>query len=93
VGRLFLTYAWVLTEMLHTLPYRARAFESIDWRVSIIGSQANDQWEMKIIGPNAFANALTGDLHLMCRGLRMQSRHERAMNVAVLGLEFYVIGS
>src|SRR2546425_6160045 len=37
--------------MLHTLPYRARAFESIDWRVSIIGSQANDQWEMKIIGP------------------------------------------
>jgi len=25
-----------------------------DWRVSIIGSQANDKWEMKIIGPNAF---------------------------------------
>ena len=25
-----------------------------DWRVSIIGSQANDQWEMKIAGPNAF---------------------------------------
>ena len=24
------------------------------WRVSIIGSQANDRWEMKIIGPNAF---------------------------------------
>ena len=23
-------------------------------RVSIIGSQANDRWEMKIIGPNAF---------------------------------------
>ncbi len=25
-----------------------------DWRVSIIGSQANDRWEMKIAGPNAF---------------------------------------
>jgi hypothetical protein len=25
-----------------------------DWRVSIIGSQANDRWEMKITGPNAF---------------------------------------
>ncbi len=23
-----------------------------DWRVSIIGSQANDRWEMKIFGPN-----------------------------------------
>ncbi len=25
-----------------------------DWRVVILGSQANDQWEMKITGPNAF---------------------------------------
>lgn len=25
-----------------------------DWRVSILGSQANDQWEMQIHGPNAF---------------------------------------
>jgi hypothetical protein len=25
-----------------------------DWRVSIEGSQANDRWEMKITGPNAF---------------------------------------
>src|SRR6266852_1607287 len=25
-----------------------------DWRVSIIGSQASDRWEMKITGPNAF---------------------------------------
>ena len=24
------------------------------WKVSIIGSQANDRWEMKINGPNAF---------------------------------------
>ena len=25
-----------------------------DWRVSIIGSQANDRWEMRITGPSAF---------------------------------------
>jgi hypothetical protein len=25
-----------------------------DWHVLIIGSQANDRWEMKIAGPNAF---------------------------------------
>jgi hypothetical protein len=25
-----------------------------DWRVSIIGSQANDRWEMRIVGPNGF---------------------------------------
>jgi hypothetical protein len=25
-----------------------------DWRVSIIGSQANDRWAMRITGPNAF---------------------------------------
>jgi hypothetical protein len=25
-----------------------------DWRVSIVGSQANDRWEMNITGPNAF---------------------------------------
>jgi hypothetical protein len=30
-----------------------------DWRVSIIGSQANDKWEMKIIGPNAFERSYT----------------------------------
>src|SRR6266852_2382942 len=23
-----------------------------DWRVSIMGSQANDRWELKIMGPN-----------------------------------------
>ncbi len=28
-------------------------------RVSIVGSQANDQWEMKIIGPNAFERSYT----------------------------------
>jgi hypothetical protein len=30
-----------------------------DWRVSIIGSQANDQWEIKIFGPNAFERSYT----------------------------------
>lgn len=25
-----------------------------DWRVLIIGSQANDRWEMRLAGPNAF---------------------------------------
>ena len=25
-----------------------------EWRVTIIGSQANDRWEMKITGPNGF---------------------------------------
>jgi hypothetical protein len=30
-----------------------------DWRVSIIGSQANDRWEMKIASPNAFERSYT----------------------------------
>jgi hypothetical protein len=30
-----------------------------DWRVVIIGSQANDCWEMKITGPNAFERSYT----------------------------------
>jgi hypothetical protein len=30
-----------------------------DWRVSIIGSQANDRWEMRIRGPNAFERSYT----------------------------------
>lgn len=30
-----------------------------DWRVSIVGSQANDRWEMKILGPNAFERSYT----------------------------------
>jgi hypothetical protein len=38
---------------------RALADRPGDWRVSIIGSQANDKWEMKIIGPNAFERSYT----------------------------------
>jgi len=30
-----------------------------DWLVSIVGSQANDRWEMKIAGPNAFERSYT----------------------------------
>jgi hypothetical protein len=30
-----------------------------EWRVLIIGSQANDRWEMKIMGPNAFERSYT----------------------------------
>jgi hypothetical protein len=30
-----------------------------DWRVSIVGSQANDRWEMKIAGPSGFERSYT----------------------------------
>jgi hypothetical protein len=30
-----------------------------DWRVSIMGSQANDRWELKITGPNGFERSYT----------------------------------
>ena len=30
-----------------------------DWRVQIVGSQATDRWEMKILGPNAFERSYT----------------------------------
>jgi len=30
-----------------------------DWRVVILGSQANDCWEMKVTGPNAFERSCT----------------------------------
>jgi hypothetical protein len=30
-----------------------------DWRVVILGSQANGCWEMKITGPNAFERSYT----------------------------------
>ncbi len=30
-----------------------------DWQVSIVGSQANDRWEMKIVGPNGFERSYT----------------------------------
>ena len=30
-----------------------------DWRVSIVGSRENDNWEMKILGPNEFERSYT----------------------------------
>lgn len=30
-----------------------------DWWISIIGSQASDQWDLKIHGPNAFERSYT----------------------------------
>lgn len=30
-----------------------------DWRISIIGSQANDRWEMTILGPHVFERSYT----------------------------------
>jgi hypothetical protein len=30
-----------------------------DWRISIVGSQANDRWEMTIVGPNGFERSYT----------------------------------
>jgi hypothetical protein len=30
-----------------------------DWRVSILGSRENDDWEMKIWGPNGFERSYT----------------------------------
>jgi hypothetical protein len=44
----------VVASIEHTLADRPG-----DWRVSIVGSQANDQWEMKITGPNAFERSYT----------------------------------
>jgi hypothetical protein len=29
------------------------------WRVSIVGSRENDDWEMKILGPNGFERSYT----------------------------------
>ena len=44
----------VATVIEHVLSQR-----SGDWRVLIVGSQANDRWELKITGPNAFERSYT----------------------------------
>jgi len=46
--------AEVVTAIEHVLSQR-----SGDWRVLIVGSQANDRWELKITGPNAFERSYT----------------------------------
>ena len=30
-----------------------------DWRVSIVGSRENDNWDMKVLGPNGFERSYT----------------------------------
>jgi len=30
-----------------------------DWRVSIVGSRASNDWEMKVVGPNGFERSYT----------------------------------
>jgi hypothetical protein len=60
----------VLVEMHHTGDPALRsavvaAIEHVfadrpgDWRVSIVGSQANDRWEMRIAGPKGFERSYT----------------------------------
>ena len=61
----------VVVEMIHTrcapevraevaaLVEHALSDRTGDWRVLIVGSQADDRWEMKITGPNAFERSYT----------------------------------
>jgi hypothetical protein len=67
---IFASIMAVLVEMQHTgdscLQAEVRAIIEHavadrlgDWRVSIVGSQANDRWEMKIVGPNGFERSYT----------------------------------
>lgn len=42
-------HAEITAAIEHVLSDRAG-----DWRVSIIGSQANDQWQLTVHGPNGF---------------------------------------
>ncbi|HXM21760.1 MAG TPA: hypothetical protein VN948_10900 [Terriglobales bacterium] len=46
--------AGVLAAIEHVFADRAG-----DWRVSVIGSQANNRWEMRIAGPNGFERSYT----------------------------------
>lgn len=44
----------VLAIIEHMLADRAG-----DWRVSIVGSQGTDRWEMRVTGPNGFERSYT----------------------------------
>jgi hypothetical protein len=46
--------AEVITVVEHLLAERPG-----EWRVTIMGSQANDRWEMRITGPNAYERSYT----------------------------------
>jgi hypothetical protein len=78
----------VLVEMHHTGDpgLRAEVVAAIehvladrsgDWKVSIIGSQANDCWEMKIAGPKGFERSYTLEGSL--------GQHEPEVIRAILG--------
>jgi hypothetical protein len=47
-------HADILAVIEHVLADRAG-----DWRVSILGSQGNDRWEMTIFGPHGFERSYT----------------------------------
>jgi hypothetical protein len=49
----------VVVEMIHTRCAPALSDRTGDWRVLIVGSQADDRWEMKITGPNGFERCYT----------------------------------
>lgn len=61
----------VVVEMIHTrcapevraevaaMAEHALSDRTGDWRVLIVGSQADDRWEMKITGPNGFERCYT----------------------------------
>ncbi len=46
--------AEITAQVDHALADRAG-----DWKVSIVGSQANDNWELRIAGPNGFERSYT----------------------------------
>jgi hypothetical protein len=49
----------VIQAEVHAIIEHILAGRPGDWRVSIIGSQASDRWEMMIVGPNAFERSYT----------------------------------
>ena len=52
------------------------ADRSGEWRVVILGSQADDRWDMKITGPNAFERSYTLEGTL--------GQHEPSMVAAII---------
>jgi hypothetical protein len=44
---------------VRALVERALSDRPGDWRVSIVGSRENDNWEMKVRGPNGFERSYT----------------------------------
>jgi len=53
-----------------------------EWRVSIVGSRANEDWEMKVEGPNGFERSCT--LVMKCRRASTSGHRESAPEAAAL---------